>query len=311
MWTGGVVIFVNEIWATASGRGCNSNFWVQKAFTKIRKPPRPSLSSKTPLLFHSPQKLWNFFIKNPRSHMATKPFSSKNPSLLPIDDAHRVTDVEASVSPQEWQGWGTISPVPSMVNRAINDLNLLQKDISACMTFDGNYGKLSGGFKLQEDRKHRAKYASLSSSEEKLQFYSARQIACRLLGSRGYLCQKCWLPLEDCMCSRVTMCSLWRRMRIWLYMHPKKNRVLRGRDFLRQNNTGKLLWQVFGVEAASLCLFGIAEDEEIMWNELNHAGRNMVCCLYPNKNAVTESFKDSVGCVKNLESQAASVTFII
>lgn len=47
-----------------------------------------------------------------------------------------------------------------------------------------------GDFKVQEDKKHRAKYASLSNSEEKLQFFSARQIACRLLGSRGYLCQK-------------------------------------------------------------------------------------------------------------------------
>ncbi|KAL0301457.1 UNVERIFIED_CONTAM: hypothetical protein Sradi_6422500, partial [Sesamum radiatum] len=31
----------------------------------------------------------------------------------------------------------------------------------------------------------------------------------------------CWLPREDCMCSKVTMCSLWHRLRIWLYMHPK------------------------------------------------------------------------------------------
>ncbi|KAK6142618.1 hypothetical protein DH2020_022966 [Rehmannia glutinosa] len=198
--------------------------------------------------------------------MGTKPFSSKNPSLLPTD-AHIIADAEPSISLQEWQDWGTISPVPSMVNQIIQDLRLLEKDIGACMTFDGNHGKLTGGFKVQEDKKHRAKYASLGNSEEKLQFFSARQIACRLLGSRGYLCQK---------------------------------------DFLRQNNTGKLLWQVFGVQAASLCLFGIAEHEEMMWNELNHAGRNMVWCLYPNKNAVTESVRDTVGCAVNLESQAVS-----
>lgn len=47
-------------------------------------------------------------------------------------------------------------------------------------------------------------------------------------------------------------------------------------DFLRQNNTGKLLWQVFGVQAASLCVFGIVEHEEIMWNEFMHAGS---CCF--------------------------------
>ncbi|KAI3465755.1 hypothetical protein Pfo_022418 [Paulownia fortunei] len=262
--------------------------------------PRPLLSSQTPLFSHSQQNFWNLFNMTPQSHMGTKPFSSKNPSSLPIH-AHRITDVEATISLQEWQGWGTISPVPSMVNQVIQDLKLLEKDIDdidARMTFGGNHGKLSGGFKVQEDKKHRAKYASLRNSEEKLQFFSARQIACRLLGSRGYLCQKCWLPLEDCMCSSITMCSLCNKVRFWLYMHPK--------DFLRQNNTGKLLWQVFGVQAASLCLFGIVEHEDMMWNELNHAGSKKVWCLYPNKNAVTESVKDSVGCLTNIESQTVS-----
>ncbi|KAH6775364.1 DTW domain-containing protein [Perilla frutescens var. hirtella] len=210
-------------------------------------------------------------------------------------DTLTVTDVDTAVSLEEWQGWGTISPVPAMVNQVIDDLKLLEKDLNAPMTFGGR-GALKGNFKVEEDKKHRARYASLSGSEEKIQFFSARQIACRLLGSRGYLCQKCWLPREDCICSKVTACPLWHRLRIWLYMHPK--------DFLRQNNTGKLLWQVFGVQAARLCLFGIAEHEEMMWNQLNRAGRNKVWCLYPNKNAVTESVKDIVGCSMNLESQA-------
>jgi hypothetical protein len=43
-------------------------------------------------------------------------------------------------------------------------------------------------------------------------------------------------------------------------------------DFLRQNNTGKLLWQIFGVDTATLCLFGIPEHEQIMWNSLKLAG---------------------------------------
>lgn len=47
-----------------------------------------------------------------------------------------------------------------------------------------------GEFKVVEDKKHRAKYEALGDSEKKLQFFSARQIACRLLGSRSYLCQK-------------------------------------------------------------------------------------------------------------------------
>ncbi|THG13670.1 hypothetical protein TEA_007409 [Camellia sinensis var. sinensis] len=245
------------------------------------------------------------------------------------------------VSLQEWQAWGTASPVPAMVAEIVEDMKSLERDIDAQMSFGGLGGKLqefnvgsgySGGigdvsgricrlqnctfvfynsegsanvarvlrnpsmashpnllkggdFKVYEDKKHRAKYQALGDSEKKLQFFSARQIACRLLGSRGYLCQKCWLPLEDCMCSKLIPCSLWHGIRFWLYMHPK--------DFLRQNNTGKLLWQVFGVQAATLCLYGISEHEQIMWNAFKLAGKDKVWCLYPNKNAPTKSVHDT------------------
>jgi len=92
------------------------------------------------------------------------------------------------------------------------------------------------------------------------------------------------------MCSYVKPCGLWKRIRFWLYMHPRVSIVPTSfgysnrqflcidmlfscwQDFLRQNNTGKLLWQVFGVQSATLCVFGIAEDEEIMWNEFKRAG---------------------------------------
>ncbi|KAL3509383.1 hypothetical protein ACH5RR_028784 [Cinchona calisaya] len=211
--------------------------------------------------------------------MDSRPFSAtRQPSLSPVK--------EANLSLQEWQGWGPTSPVPAMVTEVIEDLKLLEKDMNAELDFGGNHGSLKGDFKVQEDKKHRAKYQSLGDSEKKLQFFSARQIACRTLGSRGYLCQKCWLPMEeDCLCSRIVPCPLWHRLRFWLYMHPK--------DFLRQNNTGKLLWQVFGTQAATLCLFGISELEEIMWNALSLAGRRNVWCLYPSKNAVPNSIQDT------------------
>ncbi|KAG8642485.1 uncharacterized protein LOC110627360 [Manihot esculenta] len=194
----------------------------------------------------------------------------------------------ASITLQEWQGWGTTSPVPAKVLEVVEDFKLLEKANDAQMTFGGSGGKLQGEFKIQEDKKHRATYEALGDSEKKIQFFSARQIACRVLGSRDYLCQKCWLPLEeDCMCSKVKHSSLWPGVRFWLYMHPK--------DFLRQNNTGKLLWQVFGVQSATLCLFGIPEHEEIMWNAFKLAGKDKVWCLYPNKNAVTMSVYDAFG----------------
>ncbi|CAO2814456.1 unnamed protein product [Amaranthus hypochondriacus] len=194
------------------------------------------------------------------------------------------TNIDCTLTLQEWQGWGTNSPVPSTVIDAISYLKSVEGQTHALMTFGGNGGRLMGEFKIEEDKKHRAAYQALNDSEMKLQFFAARQIACRLLGSRGYLCQKCWLPFEDCMCSMVKPCPLWRGIRFWLYMHPK--------DFLRQNNTGKLLWQVFGVQAATLCLFGIAEHEDIMWNEFKKAGKSKVWCLYPNKSGVPKSVLD-------------------
>lgn len=51
-------------------------------------------------------------------------------------------------------------------------------------------------------------------------------------------------------------------------------------DFLRQNNTGKLLLQVFGVEVTTLCLYGILEHEEIMWNAFKSAGTSMPCVSF-------------------------------
>uniref|UniRef100_A0ACD5ZZ02 Uncharacterized protein n=1 Tax=Avena sativa TaxID=4498 RepID=A0ACD5ZZ02_AVESA len=188
------------------------------------------------------------------------------------------------VSTGEWQRWGTSAPLPSVVADVVRQLLDMEFVAGEKMRFGGVGSKLKGDFKDVEDRKHRAVYETLPDSDQKLQYYSARQIGCRLLGSRGYLCQKCWLPMEDCMCSKLVPCDLWRGIRFWLYMHPK--------DFLRQNNTGKLLWQVFGIQAASLCLFGIQEHEDIMWDALQRSGKDKVSFLYPNKSATPKSVKD-------------------
>ncbi|KAE8686507.1 DNA-directed RNA polymerase II subunit RPB2 [Hibiscus syriacus] len=186
------------------------------------------------------------------------------------------TDCRGAITLKEWQGWGCVSPVPAMVNSVIKELKLLENNIDSQMVFGGNGGKLQGDFKVQEDKKHRAKYETLGDSDKKFQFFSARQIACRLLGSRGYLCQKCWLPMED--------------------------------DFLRQNNTGKLLWQVFGVQSATLCLYGISEDEEIMWNAFKDAGKDKVWCLYPNQNTVPKTVQDAFSCQSSAYMRCAYST---
>ncbi|KAL3697484.1 hypothetical protein R1sor_011560 [Riccia sorocarpa] len=126
----------------------------------------------------------------------------------------------------------------------------------------------------EEDYQHREFYETLNDSEAKLQEFTARQVACRVTGSTGYLCETCWLPERDCMCECFVKGKLRPGICIWVYMHPK--------DFLRKNNTGKLLWQVFGHKAARLTVYGIPEQEEIMWNAFREAGSEKVWCIYPH-----------------------------
>ncbi|XP_028807827.1 uncharacterized protein LOC114762562 isoform X2 [Neltuma alba] len=238
---------------SASGRATRAFL-----FVKCPAAPKSSLGSRT-----------HFDLRRGKSRIA---FSFDSAAPFRMGDPS-----EGDITLQEWQGWGTTSPLPTMVMEIVEDLKALEKEVDANMSFGGVGGKLQGNLGIQEDKKHRVKYQALGDSEKKLQFYAARQIACRLLGSRGYLCQKCWLPMEDCMCSKVT------------------SRSLGPGDFLRQNNTGKILWQVFGVEAATLCLFGIPEHEEIMWDSFKLAGKGNVWCLYPNKSAVVKSVQGAFG----------------
>lgn len=43
---------------------------------------------------------------------------------------------------QEWQSWGTMSPVPAMVSEIVEDLKVLEKDSNAHITFGGHGGKI-------------------------------------------------------------------------------------------------------------------------------------------------------------------------
>ena len=49
---------------------------------------------------------------------------------------------EETISLQEWQGWGTMSPLPKMVAEIVEDLKVLERDIDSQMSFGGNGGKL-------------------------------------------------------------------------------------------------------------------------------------------------------------------------
>lgn len=52
------------------------------------------------------------------------------------------TNIDCTLTLQEWQGWGTNSPVPSTVIDAISYLKSVEGQTHALMTFDGNGGRL-------------------------------------------------------------------------------------------------------------------------------------------------------------------------
>lgn len=174
---------------------------------------------------------------------------------------------------KDWQAFGRSPEMPPLVRKLMLEVKSLESELGEKLVFGGPRGTLQGRAKAAEEHRHRAFYGYLPDSEEKLQFYSARQVACRILGSKGYLCEHCWLPLMDCMCKKVEPMLLWPGVQLWLYMHPK--------DYLRKNNSGKLLWQVFGADSTRLCIFGIQEQEDAMWDALKQAGQGSVWYLYP------------------------------
>lgn len=49
---------------------------------------------------------------------------------------------EGVITLQEWQGWGTTSPIPNMVTEIVEDLKALEKDVDSQMSFGGIGGKL-------------------------------------------------------------------------------------------------------------------------------------------------------------------------
>ncbi|KAG6552102.1 hypothetical protein Mapa_006411 [Marchantia paleacea] len=173
-----------------------------------------------------------------------------------------------------WQLFCKQQALPALVRMNMEKIKDLEVEFGEELKFGGPRGSLKGRPGAEEDHRHREFYETLTDSESKLQNFTARQVACRVIGSKGYLCDTCWLPERDCMCDTFDKGRLWSGICIWLYMHPK--------DFLRKNNTGKLLWQVFGDKAARLTVCGISDHEEVMWNAFKEAGRDRVWCIYPH-----------------------------
>jgi len=205
----------------------------------------------------------------------------RNLEVRAVLEAEVVTDnSQQGVNDEEllvkmWQGFGRTPVVPLLVKKLMQNTKALEKELGEELKFGGPRGSLKGQAGVTEDRRHRAIYRTLSDSEAKLQFFSARQVACRILGSHGYLCETCWLPTQDCMCEALVKGSLWKGVQLWVFMHPK--------DFLRKNNTGKLLWQALG-DQVQLCVCGIELHEDAMWSAFQQGGIEFGVCIHQKMN---------------------------
>lgn len=91
--------------------------------------PKPRAWSKTYLLDPPP--------RNSRATFSSDSASRSSPTEAPMGDGS-----EGAITLQEWQGWGTMSPVPNMVTEIVEELKALEKDVEAQMSFGGIGGKL-------------------------------------------------------------------------------------------------------------------------------------------------------------------------
>ncbi|KAH7434968.1 hypothetical protein KP509_06G043000 [Ceratopteris richardii] len=213
---------------------------------------------------------------NMPSRFRSRRLRAKAVVLQNSEEGEAAVVTQAEDFSKDWKDFGRCPPeIPPLVKRLIWEVKALEVELGEKLTFGGPRGCLQGRAKVAEEHRHRTFMGYLPDNEERLQFFSARQVACRILGCRGYLCKDCWLPLADCMCAKVKKFPLWSGIQLWIYMHPK--------DFLRKNNSGKLLWQVFGNDSTHLCVCGIEEQENAMWEAFRQSGQGSIWYLYPEQ----------------------------
>lgn len=71
--------------------------------------------------------------------LSTKPYMD---SCSPPREALVEDTGDGFISLQEWQGWGSVSPVPAMVKQIVQDLKALETSSDTHMSFGGTGGKL-------------------------------------------------------------------------------------------------------------------------------------------------------------------------
>ncbi|RRT45263.1 hypothetical protein B296_00055246 [Ensete ventricosum] len=193
----------------------------------------------------------------------------------------------AAISVVEWQGWDTSSPVTPTVMEVIEDIKALARDSDAPMTFGGLGGKLKA---------NSVSFAWISRTlmpQVAIMHLIQNLCPCLILFCSAGLLWKiaCVLGLLNAHYGAALSFGSICIQRSYFYyilyamlsasvffsfpveIHSICFSFIQ--DFLRQNNTGKLLWQIFGIQSAALCLFGIREHEDIMWNAFRDSGLDL------------------------------------
>ena len=69
-------------------------------------------------------------------------FSTSGSRSPPRESLREDNGGGTAIALQEWQGWGTESPLPERVAEIVRELKSLEKDSNAQMSFGGLGGKL-------------------------------------------------------------------------------------------------------------------------------------------------------------------------
>lgn len=97
--------------------------------------------------FKNPLKLINpnscFLFLSAKTLMEeTSSFAALSVSSFSCSSPTRQFHGDSFIGLQEWQSWGTMSPVPAMVSEIVEDLKVLEKESNAHITFGGHGGKI-------------------------------------------------------------------------------------------------------------------------------------------------------------------------
>eukprot|EP00898_Chlorokybus_atmophyticus_P003007 jgi/Chlat1/3707/Chrsp251S03869 len=158
--------------------------------------------------------------------------------------------------------WAALPALTKQLAETIQQEALLLAESNDAHLPEGNGTSVVADDDVPSELLCRRLIAAAGSDEERLRIFAAHAVGAR-----------CWFPAFHCICGHMKKHTLWPGVRLWLYMHPK--------EYRRINNSGKVLWHVFGEDSATLCIFGVEEHEDRLWSALTNPQHQRAYVLFP------------------------------